>query len=121
MALVACDSAIPSPQIDPSFPRGGVSLDEVVAVARDYGRSEGPETILGIEAGQFMYLTSMPSARGENRWVWKVRMQGAYPRGHCASVREATPPPCPDVPYKTLFIDYQSGEVTVAEFGSEPG
>jgi hypothetical protein len=119
VVTAACAAALPSPELDPALPSGGISLDRALRLARNYGLSNGPEVVLALRAGQFTDLSSVPAARAINRWVWRVEMQGSYPRDSCQRPRMTTPPPCPDVPFKTIIADYMSGEIILASFGNQ--
>lgn len=116
--LSACAAPLPSPELDPELPTGGINVDRALEVARNYGPSNGPEVVLALLAGQFVDLSSGPAARSDNRWVWRVDVQGSYPRD-CGSPRMTTPPPCPDAPFKTIIADYLTGDVIFASFGSQ--
>jgi hypothetical protein len=112
-----CADPIPSPELDPAFPTDGLSVGQALEIAREYQPSRGWETILSVQGGRFKDLIEPPYP-DSLQWVWVVKMQGSYPRNSCQRPRMETPPPCPDVPYKMVAMDYHSGEVIYGQFGS---
>jgi hypothetical protein len=109
-AVSACATPLLSPELDPELPSGGISVDRALEVTRNYGSSNGPEVIIGLRAGQFIDLSSVAAARFDNRWVWRVDMQGSYPRD-CGSPRMTTPPPCPDAPFNHREVPDGRGDL----------
>jgi hypothetical protein len=108
--------AEPTPVIAPSAPAGGITAAEAIDIASSTSFQSGsPEELAAIAAGPWQDVRDdWSGGLDDPRWVWRVDFRGEYERFHCTLPPEPPPPTCPPVPWKTVYLDYLTGEVLTA-------